>query len=199
MNNLYISLFEPSDPKRKKELMYCLKKNMDVFDQVFILTESKVKLIKSDKIILLPTKKRPTFKMFFRAINHTAKPGELNVIANADIYFEPSTKPLVFNRNSCFALTRWEHDTKEFMHRSDSQDAWIFFGHVQQIEYMHCSFPLGIPGCDNRIAWELRQVGYNVTNPSLTIKTFHVHSNHKEHDRSVVVPMPYLKLEPVEL
>ena len=34
---------------------------------------------------------------------------------------------------------------------------------------------MGMPGCDNRIAKEILDAGYNITNPCLSIKAIHLH------------------------
>jgi hypothetical protein len=57
--------------------------------------------------------------------------------------------------------------------RADSQDTWIFKGGVNQVS--GADFTMGIAGCDNAIAHLLEQHGYNVINPSRTIKTYHLH------------------------
>lgn len=198
MRNLYISLYKPLDKAREVELLFCFRKNRFIFDQVFVFTEGGYGVDQKCKnVIELPVSGRPTYRTFFRAINHTSKPDDINVIANSDIYFDASIAAAeVIKHHDCFALTRYDNGV--FMNRKDSQDVWMFRGHVT-INNMFCDFQLGTPGCDNRIAWELRQVGYFVTNPSLTIKTHHVHKNPKEHDRAKVVGMPYFKIEPTAL
>src|SRR5204862_5215377 len=51
-----------------------------------------------------------------------------------------------------------------------SQDVWAFEGPVKPVAFS--DFALGKPGCDNRIAYELGQAGYEVLNPCLSIKTY---------------------------
>ena len=73
-----------------------------------------------------------------------------------------------------------------------SQDSWIFRGKVTIPKY--CDFFLGIPGCDNRIAWELKEVGYLMSNPTLSIRNFHIHeSDFRTYSEATVkIPRPYL-------
>lgn len=195
MNNLYISHYPEKDKARKAELLTCLKNNSTVFDQVFVLTEGDAWWADHQvkNIIQLPVTKRPTFKTFFNAINHVSHPDDINVIANSDIYFEHIDFPISIH--DCYALTRYEKNGV-FLNRRDSQDAWIFRGHVR-FDRIHCQFEMGRPGCDNRIAWELSTAGYKVTNPSLSIKTHHIHSNPTDHSQTVHrIDPPYMRLEP---
>lgn len=199
MRNLFISLYKPQDKNREVELLQCLKKNRFVFDQVFVLMEGGYGVDqKAKNVYELPVTTRPTYRTFFKAINRVSHSDDLNVIANSDIYFDETIEATdKICSHDCYALTRY--DDGVFMNRKDSQDVWMFRGHVRMNNGLYCDFHLGTPGCDNRIAWELGQAGYFVSNPSLSIKTHHVHSNPREHDRTKVVAMPYLKIEPTAL
>lgn len=63
-----------------------------------------------------------------------------------------------------------------------------------------CANNILVHNCDNRIALELRQAGYNISNPSKSIRTIHFH-NTQIHNYSTVgdedlIPSPYLLLTP---
>ena len=190
MTNLYISLFNSS---RQKEFYTCVENNLKVFDNVIILKEGEFNLPDYD-VTILPVSCRPTFRTFFRAINHLTNPNDINVIANSDIYFKE--KPIAPKVNQCFALTRWEGD--RFLNMADSQDVWAFLGQVKIPRY--CDFHIGIRGCDNRVAYELKINGYEVLNPSLTIKTYHLHSVPTDHHATgKLVHTPYFKPIPCTL
>lgn len=201
MKNLYISLYQITDTSRFGELLACLNKNLSLFDRVFILSEAgleigKFGVFKSSKIILLPVTVRPTFRHFFHAMQKTAGDQDVNVVANSDIYFENlefDIQPM-----QCYALTRYDAYTGVFLNRIDSQDVWVFRGKLPHLNF-YCSFLMGIPGCDNRLAWELANIGYTVTNPSLTIRTFHMHKRPTMHDRNNVISPPYFKITPSSL
>lgn len=193
MTNLFISWFKS---ERESEYLTCLQKNAEIFDRIFILNETDKQPYSHHecKILNLPVNGRPTFRTFFNAINHITKDGEINVIANSDIWFENIIGPKV---NECYALTR--HEPTFFLNRSDSQDSWLFTG-IIKIPY-YCDFALGYPGCDNRIAYELKMAGYMVLNPSLSIKTHHVHKVATDHYKPGTkrILRPYLKIEPSSL
>lgn len=188
MINLFINYFDHSNADRKKELEYCLEKN------------KKNELI--DNIIVVNRGERATYGDFFRAMS--AYPKDVNIIANADIYFDKTIElASKIKKNNCFALTRWEYyngKVIDFNERHNngyfrpsppqwSQDAWIFRGYITP-EYfdiveavaaknkrVNIPFQLGIPGCDNKFAAMLHEKGIKVTNPSFSIKAIHVHRN----------------------
>jgi hypothetical protein len=77
--------------------------------------------------------------------------------------------------NACLALSRWDvgEDGKAVLfERGDSQDTWVFRGHVREA---NGDFPLGAWDCDNKIAWELERAGFEVRNPALSLRTYHIH------------------------
>ncbi len=93
-------------------------------------------------------------------------------------------------------MTRYDIKDGEpvFFDRWDSQDSWWFKGAMKNI---NAPFNLGHPGCDNSLAYLLKQAGYNVTNPSRTVKTYHLHSNDTRNwwGKSVI-PEPYFLITP---
>lgn len=202
MNSLFISLYEEKNGARRLELETCLMRNCAVFDRIFVLAEGSengstayLDHLAGDVIVLLPVSCRPTFRTFFMAINGVSGTDDVNVIANSDIYFEELAAAPASHQ--CFALTRWDmrNGHAKFLNRVDSQDTWMLRGPVRQVGF--ADFHLGVPGCDNRINLELSRAGYVVSNPSLTIKTYHLHANPTDHSKAVKrVNPPYLKLEP---
>jgi hypothetical protein len=89
----------------------------------------------------------------------------------------------------------------EFWNHADSQDVWIFNGPVEK--GVDANFLLGHPGCDNALAYKLEFSGYEVLNPSLTLKTYHQHLvmvrnylNQKGEQKEKGIPPPYKILVP---
>lgn len=178
---------------------------------------------------VLPCTVRPTFRTFFEVINNLEErferahdfqffgvngdvtirgysplgakqgfEGNVNIVANSDIYFE--SLPVLPKTNQCFALCRYEcrkNGPITFLNRKDSQDSFIFRGKIKIPKF--CDAHFGIPGVDNRMCWELMNIGYEVLNPSLTIKSFHLHEGAKSYDGSVKIGRPYHFLHPIEL
>jgi hypothetical protein len=144
-----------------------------------------------DKLITIKQHIRPTYSDIFSIINNISNEDDINVLSNSDIYFDDTVKLLNCIRlNECYALSRYENNTI-LINGYGSQDTWVFKGKIKNI---NANFFLGVPGCDNRIAYEIQQVGYNVMNPSLSIKTHHVHKscrNWSSGDANTISP-PYL-------
>lgn len=133
--------------------------------------------------------------------------GEKCVLANSDISFRhPTCEYLgnVISRTAFIALTRWHDNVAPWMighyqgYRffSGTQDAWGFVGGM----YAGMGdIPLGEPGCDCRLVAEIAMSGAAVWNPSLSIKTFHIHKELNDLMRdSPAGPYGYPELSTVE-
>ena len=83
--------------------------------------------------------------------------------------------------------------------RIDSQDAWIFHSYQTIPEKFEkvFNFQFGKPGCDNKMIYLMRILGYDVVNDPAFVKTYHIHAsqdrNYMAKDR---VPPPYAYLGP---
>lgn len=214
MVNLFISAYPEKDPKRKAELHTCLMNNLKsgCFDAVWVIAEDDGKGLEYFESVapytvnILPCTTRPTFRTFFEAINtimdmprfENNSEDMINIISNSDIYVEDI--PVFPQKNQVFALTRYELEPNgniRFLNRSDSQDVFMFRSKIRIPNY--CNFA-NHPGSDNRICKELALIGYEVLNPSLTIKTFHLHRGAKSYDNNTPrIKPPYLRLNPIAL
>jgi hypothetical protein len=202
MINLYISLYPEKNIQRVNELVECLKRNSNVFDTIFVLGEQSENITFIPKeltnIVLLPVTVRPTFRTFFNAINNITGDADINCVSNSDIYFDELT--MFPKENECWALTRYDVSKNgpiTFVGRKDCTDSWLFKGKIRIPKFT--DHWLGIPGCDNRQNWELMNVGYQISNPSLTIKSYHLHAGEKSYDGSVRIQRPYHFLPPIAL
>lgn len=178
MFRLFYNYYEDKNLNRKLEIDYCLYKNLQN---------------KNINTVVIESQKHLTFDYFFNLINKITNDEDINIICNSDIYLDDTiilTEKI--KENECYALSRWDvhpNGTPIFFDRRDSQDTWIFKGKVKKVI---ADFTLGKRGCDNRLAYELRRAGYRVTNPSKTIKTYHVHnSNIRSYSFTDAVPEPY--------
>lgn len=180
--NLFFNYYKSQE--RQSDIDYCLKKNMKVFDNVFVIYG------------------RPTFNYIFNKMREF--PNDVNVFCNADIYFEKESVELLkgIKENECYALTRYNQNGSnlEFFGRPDSQDSWVFKGAPK--EKLNADYTHGKWGADNRIAHDIKKAGYEITNPSLTIKTIHVHpidNRDQTRTKENTIPPPYLSLKPCSL
>lgn len=178
--NLFVAWYHEHRVERFQELIESLYFNLHspYIDHVYILSETTDQPIEHEKIIFSIQNHRVTYRDLFNAVNQVTTDSDINIIANTDIYFNHSSigilKELINLENVCFALHRHEKG-KKYIFRNCTQDAWIFKGKIK--DKVYSDFCLGIPGCDNRIAYELKKVGYQLFNPSTSIVIFHHHES----------------------
>jgi hypothetical protein len=181
MLRLFTTLYREPDPTRRAEYAECLTRNLGcpAIDEVcFLIEGAGLELPDSPAIRIRGIKKRPTYDDFFCWINELAQADDVSIIANADIFFDQSLSligDLDWTYPSVMALSRWdllEGERVRLFEHGDSQDCWIFRGPILPVKG---DFPLGVYDCDNKIAWELEAAGYRVTNPALSLRSYHLH------------------------
>jgi len=158
------SLFGP--PERQAELLTCWRK--------------------TDEQDLFTVKTHPEGRPTFTELFAMCLPGMVNVIANSDIYFDGTIHFAKPTAAHCYALSRWDVNADggiALWDHLDSQDVWVFWGQppVMDLTYTNAKgqnkdIAPGIAGCDNKLVHLLQQAGMIVTNPSKTIKAFHLHN-----------------------
>lgn len=183
---LFTSFFTTDNRQRNSEIERVMSLNIEnqFIDKIFNLSEIKVS---NEKVVNINCK-RPTFRDFVKAANLAG--GDYSIIANSDIYFD-STIELAkqhLTEDSCYALSRYELKQvgrPKLFNYEFSQDSWFFKGQIK--EPISIDFVMGKPACDNRFAYELNLMGYNVINPAHQIRTYHLHKinyrNYTEQDR----------------
>tara|TARA_Y100000033_G_C2678113_1_gene77692 strand:- start:67 stop:552 length:486 start_codon:yes stop_codon:yes gene_type:complete len=132
---------------------------------------------------------------------------EICIVSNADIIFDDTLR--YFNSIDMlmqfYALSRWEitsGDGKNWeiepFDNAASQDVWIFKTPV--LASCEMNYTMGVPGCDNKITYHMRELGYTCRNPGKKVITVHFHISQfrtysPKDDR---VPGPYLLVAPVD-
>lgn len=195
MITLYTSYYRDKSDIRQAELDFCLQKNIDnpLIDRIVLFAEAEPP--QSPKIEIV-SNKRPQYRDFFNLICERANQHDISIIANSDIYFDGSLNKILLNGKTAIALSRWDvkpGQSPKLHNCSGSQDAWIFLGKVLRVRYSE--FYLGIPGCDNRIAWELSRAGYKLINPAHSVFCYHYHPSdlHTYHnEQGTIIPHCYI-------
>ena len=181
---LVTEYFIPNDLERLQEFEECLHKNIQnsfIKTIVLFINEKEENprgpegFLNKNKIVIKEVIERPSLSDLFEFCNDNFL-GNICCIANTDIYFDNSLEKLITGElkesldNSVIALTR--HDNGNIIMNSDSQDAWIFKTRVK-VPYL-ATFRLGDPGCDNKLAYYLFQLGFKLKNPCYLIKIHHL-------------------------
>jgi len=172
--NYYAEYWKSSDDVRNLEVINCINKNIksNLFNNIFIFSETAEDRIESPVHI----SSRITYQNIFDMNNDG-----INVLANADIEFDDTLKLAInIKNNEFYAITRYEnngllHKYDDPYRGSDSQDVWIW---KDPCKIKNANFNLGLPGCDNKIAYYAQQHNYILKNPALSIKTIHRHVTH---------------------
>ncbi len=170
-----------SDVERNEENYQCLLKNIEqpLIDRIYLILQGEDKPIlpKTDKIEYVHLGKRPQFSDFFEITNSFDQTNIRFIIANSDIYFDETLSLLnkISRNNRIITLTRWDlqyDGSLVFYNKYLSQDTWIYTGKINpQIG----RYFIGQHGCDNRLLAEFYEHGMSVFNPSLSVKSIHVH------------------------
>jgi hypothetical protein len=173
--------------ERQRELLECLTRNVDnawiarmdvhvEYSADLCALGSAYPPLASPKVRLVAAGRRVTFRDLFDHANRELA-GWRVIIANADIFFDHTLARLdgydLSSRLLC--LSRWDvgrDGTARLFDFAGSQDAWVFQAPIRDFP---CAFPLGVPGCDNRLAWEASEAGLEVTNPSRSVRAHHLH------------------------
>jgi hypothetical protein len=190
---LYTSYFTTDWQDRNIELQKVLQKNIDnpFIDKIINLGKDKIDHPKVLNIYF----ERPTYKDFVDIANKLG--ADYSIIANTDIFFDASIElaKRSLTNDSCFALSRYDIDNRNIpilFNYEWSQDVWMFKGRIKRMESI--DFILGLPACDNKFAYELNRSGYTVSNPALSVITYHLHltgrRNYTEADRLKGEVMP---------
>jgi len=193
---LLTTFWNCQDAVRAAELLECLDKNIgdNRIDAIVLVTEDTGPIPEAPKVKVVRQETRPTFADLMR---NAPKEG-LIILANSDICFGQGLEQIRTLRDcDALALSRYDRIAAKLVkfHRADSQDAWIMKAPLKSV---FGDFRLGIPGCDNRFAFELQKAGYVVNNTCEDIECIHIHaSNIRTYNTSVhrVAP-PYLTCPP---
>jgi len=207
--NLVIEYFQSRNHIRNGEYLYCLHQNIgvDEIDSIHIFVEEGSDLnFDSPKIKKIVVKERPTYKDLFEYCNKHMK-NEICIVANADIIFDDTLRffESLDMAKQFYALSRWEISTNdgknweiEPYENAASQDVWVFKTPVLTSDEMN--YTMGKPGCDNKIPYHMRELGYTCRNPGKKVVTIHFHvSNFRTYNvKDDRVPGPYLLIAPVD-
>ena len=179
--------YQTSNDLRQAELDTCLANNLNNFhiDEVILLIDDgAIPSHTSGKMKVHPLNARPTYLDWFRVVDLYSISGNV-ILANSDIYFDDSLSEIdevLSEPNTFMALSRWEVNGNSISSHPNpewSQDSWAFSADSIASEGLleRLDFGLGVPRCDNKIAYVFATQGWGVRNPYHTIKSMHLHES----------------------
>mmetsp|Transcript_24412 Transcript_24412/g.35018 ORF Transcript_24412/g.35018 Transcript_24412/m.35018 type:complete len:344 (+) Transcript_24412:1-1032(+) len=200
---LLLQYFKSADVAKQRDIDAVLTKNLvnTAISKVYFLNEEEFDFSgfpNAFKIKQYIISTRLTFRDAFLFCNQYLVNSTV-ILANADIYFdetllrlEPIVHPLTLqpapnsggSSGTVMALLKWVHhigygndsDILSLSLRTDSQDAWVFQPPLIRDLALKADFSMGLPRCDNRLAWLLAEFNYTVINPALAIHAIEMDS-----------------------
>lgn len=187
--HLYTPYYLAGSAERQVELDRCLAQNLanPALTRIVLLCDDAHRPQVTDprlEIVAIPG--RPTYADW---IDLTAREGggAISVLANSDIFLDKSVPALVRileSRPEAFvALSRWEEESPgaaPTLHPRPhwSQDTWALSGArpVDPALRARLAIPLGVPRCDNKVAYLFSVHGWEVLNPCWFVRSIHVHA-----------------------
>lgn len=189
--NILTQYFKTSNQERNDEIHKCLEINCTnpKITKIYLLNEKiyDLDILKHEKIIQIDVSDRLQYYTAFDWANKNLEKESLIILSNIDIIFDELAIDNIIKLskeqiNVPMAITRYELNNqldyasaKLYSCFRYSQDCWIVKTPILLND--NFKFYMGIPGCDNRIAYELLQMYGDIINPCLDIKTYHLHNS----------------------
>ena len=183
---LYTQYFRARTPKRQEELDHCLRSNLQhpALDQMVVLREPDAPELPGPARMAvqeLEQADRLSYASWMRMLRE--QPDAIGILINSDIELGTGWEQLqqVLNTpESALALSRYNFQGEgkpgrlnKFTHWT--QDTWALRSDAPITDSLlyASGFPIGYPGCDNRIAYVLWSHGLVVKNPCYQLETLH--------------------------
>lgn len=193
--HLLTDYYKNHRPERAEEIDFCITENITSgeLDYIHAFGEDPLPLKHiPDNVTYNPISDRLTYQNYIDYANNNLPEGDIIVLSNADMFFDDSilkVKELDLS-DKVLALTRWcphhgnwinkEGIATIYGNHHRSQDVWIWKNklHTKEVDF---NFNIGTLGCDNKVAYQFNELGYQVWNPSLSIICYHKHAERNDH------------------
>lgn len=181
---LYTQYYRARTPERQAELDHCLHSNLQhpMLDQVVLLREPDAPELPGDarmQVEVLQEAERLTYASWMRLLQQ--QPEAIGILVNSDIALGTGWEQLqqVLNTpESVVVLSRYNPQGEGLPARLNkfphwTQDTWAMRSDapIKDSLLYASGFPIGYPGCDNRIAYVLWSHGLVVKNPCYQLET----------------------------
>jgi hypothetical protein len=184
---VYSQYYRTRTADRQLEIDECLRRNLNHpgISRIVLFCESDAPPVPSGTVPVevIKSDERITYAEWFRWLRRQTT--GIGLLLNADIYLDEGLAHLssTFDQPEVFlALTRYNPGQAGF-HLNDfphwTQDVWGLRADAELPESLlyASSFPLGFPGCDNRIAYVLWSHGFHVRNPCYHVRSVHLQAS----------------------
>jgi hypothetical protein len=182
---LFTPYFKAGTAERQQELDECLQRNAaceDIDRIVLLVDDGHVPPVASDKIHIVACAARPTYRQWLE-LTAPLPADALSILANTDIHFDDTLGRLqhAFREPETFmALSRYDRiDGQLVPHEAPhwSQDTWaVRAGSPILPSLMRLlDVPLGVPRCDNKVAYLFAIHGWKLVNPIRFVHSVHLH------------------------
>jgi hypothetical protein len=198
--NLIISYYKSLNSDRNREIDLTIKINLQnkLFNKIIIIDETNEFVNESgnDNVIIVKNNNRLNFNDFFKYANEYSSDDTINVLCNSDIVIGEMFDKITLENNQILFLTRYEmkiNSEDELNDDFGSFDTWVWKG---KINHNIGNFNMGIGCCDVRLAREFYDKKFILKNPSLDLKTYHIHCTNIRYwyaDGSTIVPCMKIK------
>jgi hypothetical protein len=182
---LFTPYFAARTPERQRELDLCLQHNVDneaIARIVLLVDDGHAPPLRHPKLEVQALAARPTYAdwvRFSRARADTC----ITLLANSDIYFDDSVAGLSegLGRGRRFlALSRYDLQGAALVPHPNpawSQDVWGYDTRqgIPDNLLKSLDIPLGVPRCDNKVAYHFAVNGWALCNPLRQVRSVHVH------------------------
>jgi hypothetical protein len=202
--HIFSQFYVSPNPIRHREILASLRANIEnrAIHQIHLLNETMYQIpeMNDEKVVQTNINKRLTYDDVFEYVRNNSIKGYI-VMINMDIFFDDNLYMLQYSalhrKKQMFAQLRYEYNrniesSPIFGPRSDSQDTWILHSNymIQSNHDKAFHFPFGIPGCDNKIIYLFKVLGYTIINDPIFIKSYHNHASNVRLNYEPL-PLPY--------
>ena len=161
---LFMPFYTPKDRARSAELLACLDENLGckALAGICLIIDDDTELTQTDpRLRIVRQKTRPSYLDWYRLSQRYAA-GGISILANSDIVLGQDVTELrkIFatDQNGFVALSRHDRIKGGLEPHSNphwSQDLWAFMpkGMSDPVMEARLNVPLGVPRCDNKIAY----------------------------------------------
>ncbi len=204
---VFTPYFAARTPERQAELDLCLHMNLQcdaVTRLVLLVDDGHQPPMTHPKLTVRAMPGRPSYLQWIE-ISAELPPGGASILANTDIYFDDSLRRVhetLVSPQRFIALSRFEKlgtELKPHPNPRWSQDVWgLRTGQSLPAPLLKAlDIPLGVPRCDNKIAYLFAVHGWTVHNPMAFVQSVHVHetqqrSYDKQTDMTVMGGVAYV-------